>query len=285
MWPYPWTHVGTPSHLGHMDLVAATMPSQAHAGAAQEAPDIGQWEGQDVFLVRPSSCNVKGGIPSSRRYLPTYHCFVSGWSLRYRSMRVGVVVGLVGQQHADVCTKCALIKKSCKKKFLQRHVKTAIPKSSDWGDLLKRLEQMYQVYETDLSVFTEIEELPPLPEFPTAARIFEFVAQLEELMGRTNRSFYGPTEPHLWLAGKIPMRTWDDCRETSERKARTNCYNDMVDLLIELAMEREKDSHMDKYLRKHLRRETPAEKSPGGRSPRPHFNPGKGRWGAVEAHD
>ena len=72
MWPYPWTHVGTPSHLGHMDQVAATMPSQAHAGAAQEAPDIGQWEGQDVPLVRPSSCNVKGGIPSSRRYLPTY---------------------------------------------------------------------------------------------------------------------------------------------------------------------------------------------------------------------
>ena len=72
MWPYPWTHVGTPSHLGHMDRVAATMPSQAHAGAAQEAPDIGQWEGQDVPLVGPSSCNVKGGIPSSRRYLPTY---------------------------------------------------------------------------------------------------------------------------------------------------------------------------------------------------------------------
>ena len=31
---------------------------------------MGQWEGQDVPLVRPSSCNVKGGIPSSRRYLP-----------------------------------------------------------------------------------------------------------------------------------------------------------------------------------------------------------------------
>ena len=72
MWPYPWTHVGTPSHLGHMDRLAATIPSQAHAGAAQEAPDIGQWEGQDVPLVRPSSCNVKGGIPSSQRYLPTY---------------------------------------------------------------------------------------------------------------------------------------------------------------------------------------------------------------------
>ena len=72
MWPYPWTHVGKPSHLGHMDRVAATMHSQAHAGAAQEAPDIGQWVGQDVPLVRPSSCSVKGGIPSSRRYLPTY---------------------------------------------------------------------------------------------------------------------------------------------------------------------------------------------------------------------
>ena len=72
MWPYPGTHVGTPSHLGHMDRVVATMPSEAHAGAAQEEPDIGQWDGQDVPLVRPSSCNVKGGIPSSRRYLLTY---------------------------------------------------------------------------------------------------------------------------------------------------------------------------------------------------------------------
>ena len=72
MWPYSWTHVGTPFHLGHMDRVAATMPSQAHAGAAQEAPNIGQWEGQDVPMVRPPSCTVKGRIPSSRRYLPTY---------------------------------------------------------------------------------------------------------------------------------------------------------------------------------------------------------------------
>ena len=82
MWPYSWTHVGTPSHLGHMDQVAATMPSQAHAGAAQEAPNIGQWEGQDVPWVRPSSFTIKGGIPSSRRYLPTYlHASgVHGWA-------------------------------------------------------------------------------------------------------------------------------------------------------------------------------------------------------------
>ena len=74
--------MGTPSHLGHMDRLAATMPSQAHAGAAPEAPDIGKWEVQDVPLVRPSSCNVKGGIPSSRRYLPTYLAMVpdAAWS-------------------------------------------------------------------------------------------------------------------------------------------------------------------------------------------------------------
>ena len=104
---------------------------------------------------------------------------------------------LMGQQHADVRTKCTLIKKSCKKKFLQRQVKTAIRKSSNWGDFLKGLKQMYPVYETDLSVQMEIEALPPLPGFPTAARISEFVAQLEELMGRMNPMSYGPTEPHL----------------------------------------------------------------------------------------
>ena len=38
---------------------------------------------------------------------------------------------LTGPQHADVRTKCTLIRKSCKKKFLQRQVKTAIRKSSN----------------------------------------------------------------------------------------------------------------------------------------------------------
>ena len=188
---------------------------------------------------------------------------------------------LTDQQHADVRTKCTLIKKSCKKEFLQRQVKTAFRKSSNCGYFLKRLEQMYPVYETDLSVRTEIEELPPLHEFPTAARISEFVARLEELMGRMNPSSYGPTEPHLWLVGKIPTRTSGNCRETSKRKSRTHSYDDLLGLLIELAMERQNDSHMDKYLRKHLRRQTPAEKSFGERSPHPNSNPGKGRCGQL----
>ena len=189
---------------------------------------------------------------------------------------------LTGQRHADVQTKCTLMKKLCKNKFLQRQVKTAIRKSSSGGDFLQRLEQMYPVYETDLSVRTEIEELPQLPEFPTAARISEFVAQLEELMGRMNPSSYRPTEPHLWLLGKIPPRTWANCTEMSERKSRTHSYDELVNLLIELAMEREKDSHMDKYLRKHLRREAPAEMPQGGRSSQPHSNPAKGKGGQLK---
>ena len=39
-------------------------------------------------------------------------------------------------------------------------------------------------------------------------------------MGRINPSLYWPTDPHLWLAGKIPTRPWENCRETSERKSR-----------------------------------------------------------------
>ena len=159
--------------------------------------------------------------------------------------------------------------------FLQRQVKTAISKSSSWGDFLKRLEEMYSVDETDLSVRSEIEEIPPLPEIPTAARISEFVAQREELMGSMNPSSNGPTEPDLWLVGKIPRRTWENFREMSEREARTHSYDELVGLLIELAMVRENDSHMDKYVRKHLRRESPAERPQGERLPEPHSNAGK----------
>ena len=174
---------------------------------------------------------------------------------------------LTGQQQADVWPKCTVIKNSRKSKFVQRPAKTAIRRSSNWGDILKRLQQMDPIYETDLSVRTEIEELPPLSEFPTAARISEFEAQLEELMERMNPSSNGPTEPHLWLVRRIPTRTWENCRETSERKPRTHFCDHLVNLLIELAMERENDSHMDKCLRKHLRRETPAKIAPGGRLP------------------
>ena len=114
---------------------------------------------------------------------------------------------LTSEQLADVGTKCTLIKKLCKKKFLQQQVKTAIRRSSNRGNFLKRPEQMYPVRERDLSVRTEVKELPPLPEFPTVARISDFVVQLEELMGRMNPTSYGPTEPHLWLPGKIPPKT------------------------------------------------------------------------------
>ena len=88
--------------------VAATMPSQAHAGAAQEAPDIGQWEGQDVPLVRPSSCNVKGGIPSSRRYLPTYLRMKSFTCFRKTDWNTAPRAHSHQQCHLEMCTLCLL---------------------------------------------------------------------------------------------------------------------------------------------------------------------------------
>ena len=70
-------------------------------------------------------------------------------------------------------------------------------------------------------------------------------------MGRMKPTSYGPTEHHLWLVGNIPTSTWESCREKSERRARTQSYDDLVHLFIEFAMDRENDSHEDKYLRKH----------------------------------
>ena len=79
------------------------------------------------------------------------------------------------------------------------------------------------------------------------------MCDLGYLFSRMNVGSYGATEPHLWLMSKIPSRTWDDCRTTSERKSWTHTYDDLGDLLIERAVERENDSHMEKFLKKHLR--------------------------------
>ena len=155
---------------------------------------------------------------------------------------------LTCQSHVDVATKCSLLKRSCKKKFLQKQVKQIVKTCSAWAEVLQRLEKTFPVHETALSVRTQIEELPMLPEFPSAARVSEYVCDLEYLFSRMNVGSYGATEPHLWLMSKIPQRP------TSERKSRTHSYDDLVDLLIKLALEREKDSHMEKFLKKHLER-------------------------------
>ena len=189
---------------------------------------------------------------------------------------------LTGQSHVDVATKCSLLKRSCKKKFLQKQVKQIVKTCSTWAEVLQRLEKTFPVYETDLSVRTQIEELPLLPEFPTAARISEYVCDLEYLFSRMNVGSYGPTEPHLWLVGKIPPRTWDDCRSTSERKRRTHTYDDLVDLLIELALERENDSHMEKFLKRHLGKganPTPDRGEGRGNRTPPNANKGGGKGG------
>ena len=76
---------------------------------------------------------------------------------------------LTAQAHVDVTTKCSLSKRSCKNKFLQNQVKQIVKICSTWAKVLRRLEKTFPVYETDLSVRTQIEELPMLPEFPSAA--------------------------------------------------------------------------------------------------------------------
>ena len=165
---------------------------------------------------------------------------------------------LTGQCHVDVATKCSLPKISCTKKILQKRVKQTIKTCSTWAEVLQGLQKAFPVYETDLSVRRHIEELPMLPEFPSAARVSEYVCEVEYLFSRMNVGSYGATEPHLWLMSRIPTRTWDDCRTSSERKSRTHTYDDLVGLLTELALAREKGSDMEKFLKKHL--------GPGGTS-------------------
>ena len=184
---------------------------------------------------------------------------------------------LTGQSHVDVATKCSLLKRSCKKKFLQKQVKQIVKTCSTWADVLQRWEKTFPVYESDLSVRTQIEELPMLPEFPYAARISEYVCDLEYLFLRMNVGSYRAIEPHLWLMSTIPRRTWDDCRSTSERKSRTHSYDELVDLLIELALERENDSQMEKFLKEHLGRGgTPTPERGKGEGPKNPTNTNQG---------
>ena len=95
----------------------------------------------------------------------------------------------------DVATKCSLLKRSCKKKILQKQVKQIVNTCSTWAEVLQRLEKTFPVYETDISVRTQIEELHMLPELPSSARISEYVCHLEYLFSWMNVGSYRAVEP------------------------------------------------------------------------------------------
>ena len=197
-------------------------------------------------------------------------------NLRERAEEFAEFLLLTNQSYVDVANESALLKRSCKMKFLQKQVKQTVKTCSTWAEVLQRLEKAFSVYETNLSVRTQIEELPMLPEFPSAARASEYVCDLEYLVSQMNVCSNGPTEPHLWLVSKIPTRTWDDCRTTSEEKSRTHTYDDLVDLLIKLALDRENDSKMEIFLKRHLGRGgTPTPERCEGKGPESSNNANK----------
>ena len=55
-----------------------------------------------------------------------------------------------------------------------------------WAEVRQRLEKTFPVYETALTVRTQIEELPMLPEFPSAARVSQYVCDLKYLFSQMN---------------------------------------------------------------------------------------------------
>ena len=48
---------------------------------------------------------------------------------------------LTGQSHVDVATKCSLLKRSCKKKFLQKQVKQIVKTCSTLVEVLQRFQR------------------------------------------------------------------------------------------------------------------------------------------------
>ena len=45
---------------------------------------------------------------------------------------------LTGQSHVDVATKCSLLKRSCKRKSLQKQVTQIVKTRSTWAEVLQR---------------------------------------------------------------------------------------------------------------------------------------------------
>ena len=130
---------------------------------------------------------------------------------------------------------------------LEKQVKQIVTKSSTFAKLQVALEVQYPSYETDLSIWMEIQTLAMLPNNFKAARISELLANLDHLVGQLAPRPYGGDEMLFWLVAKIPRDVWNECQAKAERKARTLTYEDVSVLLLELGPEKESDQHLNAY--------------------------------------
>ena len=160
---------------------------------------------------------------------------------------LGFFLRMTGQTHASGRVKCDLLLQCCKTKYLEKQVKQIATKSATCTDVLFALERQYPSYETELSVWTEIQNLAMLPNNPKAVRISELLADLDSWVGRLTPGSYGSDELLFCFVAKIPRDVWDECQATAECKARTLTYEDVSVLLLELALEQESDQHLNAY--------------------------------------
>ena len=154
---------------------------------------------------------------------------------------------MTGQTRASGRVKCDLLLQCCKTKYLEKQVKQIVTKSATLADVLVALQGQYPIYETDLSIRAEIQNLAVLPNNSKPARISELLADLDHWVGRLTPGSYGSDELLFWLVAKLPRELWDECRATAERKARALNYEDLSVSLLELALEKETDQHLNAY--------------------------------------
>ena len=159
----------------------------------------------------------------------------------------GRFLRLTGQTHASGRVKCDLLLQCCKTKYLEKQVRQIVTNSATFADVLVALERQYPTYETDLSIWAEIQNLAVLPNNPKPGRVSELLADLDHWAGRLTPGSYSSDDLLLWLLAKLPRELWDECRSTAERKARSLRYEDVCVLLLELALEKESDKHLNNY--------------------------------------
>ena len=85
-------------------------------------------------------------------------------------------------------------------------VSGALKKSDSWVRFLITLEKLYSTYVTVLELIQEIERIPRLKEYPTAADIAQNVQRFTTLTDQLATSYYDDSKALLHLLPRVPPK-------------------------------------------------------------------------------
>ena len=158
-----------------------------------------------------------------------------GRNVKKYAEQFGRYLVLTCKAEAKDRVKANLIVQGIKDPDLQERVSKLLKKATTFEDFLNKLQDLYPILETDLSILGEISKVSHLPYDPKPEQVVKLLETLERLFDKLNPGVMTEERQLMELSAKINGKLFFEWTKDDNRFTRMQSYGLLKDLMKERA--------------------------------------------------